>query len=327
MVPGWNVYGNNSDTSEVSGHGTMVAGQAAASSDNGVGIASVCWGCEIMPIRVSDDYGYASLSDIASGLNWAADHGAKVANISYKASDSSTVSRSASYFQQKGGVVTVAAGNDGTFDNNADDPYMLTVGATDQTDTVFSWSSYGNNQDLTAPGTAYTTKKGGGYIVGTGTSTAAPIVAGAAALVFSTNPSLTPAQVQNILKQSADDLGAPGWDQIYGYGRVNVARALNMALGSSGYVDALPPTVSITSPTTGARVSGTVSVMLNAADNVGVAKAALYVDGALLTTSTTAPFTAKWSTRKAKAGMHTLQSIAYDAAGNAGASTQVTVYK
>jgi thermitase len=327
MTPGWNIYDNNSDTHDVHGHGTAVAGIAAASSNNGVGIASVCWNCRIMPVRISDDYGLATYSDIASGLVWAADHGARVANISYNATDSSTVSRSASYFQKKGGVVTVASGNSGTYDNTQDNPCVLTVGATDSTDTLYSWSNTGSNLDLVAPGFVYSTMVGGGYTVGQGTSMAAPLVAGAAALIFSVNPNTTPSQVQDILKQSADDLGTTGWDPVYGYGRLNIAQAVNMALALASPSDLIPPNDTITSPTQGQIVSSSVSVLVNVTDNVGVVRVDLYVDGVLYGSSASSPFTIKWSTRKAASGAHTLQSRAYDAAGNVGASSTLTVYK
>jgi thermitase len=326
MVPGWNIYNNNSDTHDVHGHGTAVAGTAAASGNNGVGVASVCWGCRIMPVRISDNYGLATYSDIANGLVWAADHGARVANISYNVTDSSTVSRSASYFQKKGGVVTVASGNNGMFDSSSDNPYVLTVGATDSADSLYSWSNTGNNVDLVAPGFVYSTMVGGGYTVGQGTSVAAPIVAGAAGLLFSLDPSLTPAQVQDILRQTADDLGTPGWDPSYGYGRVNLARAVNGVV-IARTTDSTPPSDTITAPTSGQSVSNTVSVLVNATDNVGVVRVELYVDGTLSGTSASAPFTVKWSTRKLATGAHTLQSKAYDAAGNAGASSTLTVYK
>jgi thermitase len=328
MVPGWNIYNNNSDTHDVHGHGTAIAGTAAASGNNGVGVASVCWGCRIMPVRISDNYGLATYSDIASGLAWAADHGARVANISYNVTDSSTVSRSASYFQKKGGVVTVASGNSGIFDSTSDNPYVLTVGATDSTDTIYSMSNTGNNLDLVAPGFVYTTMVGGGYTVAQGTSAAAPLVAGAAGLLFSLYPSLTPTQVQDILRQSADDLGTSGWDPSYGYGRANLARAVNLAAASANPpTDSTPPVDTIIAPTQGQNVSNTVSVLISATDNVGVTKVELYVDGVLNGTSATAPFTIKWATRKVKPGMHTLKSKAYDAAGNAGASSPLTVYK
>src|SRR5215213_6159194 len=122
LVPGWNIYNNNSNTSDAGGHGTAVAGTAAAASNNGVGVTSVCWNCMIMPIRTTDNSGFATYSAIASGLNWAADHGARVANISYSVSESSTVTSSAKYFQGKGGVVTSSAGNAATFSNASDNP-------------------------------------------------------------------------------------------------------------------------------------------------------------------------------------------------------------
>jgi subtilisin family serine protease len=84
MVPGWNVVDDNVDTEDVNGHGTIVAGQAAAATDNGIGIASVAWDCGIMPVRVAYANGWASGSSIAEGLVWAADNGARVANVSFE---------------------------------------------------------------------------------------------------------------------------------------------------------------------------------------------------------------------------------------------------
>src|SRR6185369_8180687 len=179
------------------------------------------------------------------------------ANISYSPiTDSSTVTSAAKYLQSKGGVVTSSAGNTGTFVSTPDSPYILTVSATDANDVLSSSSSTGNNVDLSAPGISIrTTARGGTYAAVSGTSFSAPIVAGVAALVMTANPSLTPAQVQDILKQSADDLGASGWDASYGWGRVNATRAVAMAGGSSN-VDSTPPVVSITSPVAGATMAG-----------------------------------------------------------------------
>jgi subtilisin family serine protease len=342
LIAGWNVYNNNADTADVHGHGTNVAGTVAARTNNALGVASLCWNCRLMPIRISDASGYATYSDTATGLTWAADHGAKIANISYIVSDSSTVATAAKYFQGKGGVVTVSAGNYSTFDSANDNPYMLTVSATDINDLHSDFSNYGNNIDLSAPEGVYTTARGGGYAYAGGTSFSAPIVAGVAALVWSVNPSLTPTQVQNIVKESADDLGAPGWDIYFGSGRVNAARAVAMAGGAPSpspsptaspspsptpSPDTTPPTVAIISPINGATVSGNASVYVNASDNVAVTRVELYVDGKLNVSSTTAPFTLKWNTRKATAGMHVLQCRAYDAAGNTGTSAQVSAYK
>ena len=327
MVAGWNVYNNDSDTSDVIGHGTAVAGAAAASSNNGLGIASVAWECRIMPIRISDPSGYASYSAMANGLTWAAEHGARVANISYNVSGSATVSSAAKYFQGKGGVVVAAAGNEGAFAKTAEDPYILRVGATDSSDVLYSWSNTGNNLDLVAPGNASVTMRGGGYGGGGGTSFSSPLVAGGAALILSANPFLAPSAVQDILRQSADDLGPTGWDSSYGFGRLNLERAVLMVSTTAGSSDSTPPTVSIVSPNEGSTVSGAVSVAQSVTDNVGVVRVDLYVDGAMYGSATTAPFSIKWNSRRAAQGSHELQSRAYDAAGNIGVSNPLTVYK
>src|SRR5262249_39732123 len=155
---------NNSDTHDVYGHGTPVAGTAAASSNNGAGVASVTWNCRIMPVRISDTTGYAYYSTTASALTWAADHRARVANLSYEMSTSGTVTSAAQYFQSKGGVVTMSAGNYSTFVSAADNPYVLTVSATDSNDLLTTFSNYGNIIDLAAPGVGiYSTDNGGGY--------------------------------------------------------------------------------------------------------------------------------------------------------------------
>jgi len=324
MVAGWNINDNNSDTRDVTGHGTLVAGTAAASSNNAVGVASVAWGCRIMPVRISDSTGSATFSNMASGLTWAADHGARVANLSFRASTSSAVTSAAQYFQNRGGVVTVAAGNEAVFEPALDNPYELTVSGSDPNDLLYGWSNTGNNIDLAAPGSAYSTTRGGGYSSVSGTSIAAPIVAGVAALVISNNPNLTGQEVQDTLKQSADDLGTPGWDSSYGWGRVNAERALSGGGGGGG--DSTPPNVSFLSPSAGATVSSTLSVQVDAADNVGVASVTVSVDGASLGSDSTAPYTFTWDTKSSLNGSHTLVATAQDAAGNKStASMSVTV--
>jgi subtilisin family serine protease len=328
IVPGRNIYDNNDDTRDVNGHGTPVAGVAGAASNNGIGVASVAWGCGIMPVRISDMDGNAALSTIASGLSWAADHGARVANVSYRITGSKTVTSAAKYFQSKGGVVVSAAGNNSMQETGPDDPYVVTVGATDPQDVLYYYSNYGGNVDLVAPGNNTTTLIGGLYGAGGGTSFASPVVAGVAALIMSANPSLTPAQVTDILKQSTDDLGAAGWDNTYASGRVNAAKAVSAALATRGGQDTTAPSVNITSPQGGQQLTGqSTSVQVSASDNVRVVKNELYVDGVLAATSTTAPFTIKWTTRKATAGAHALQCKAYDAAGNAATSSAITVFK
>jgi hypothetical protein len=165
---------------------------------------------------------------------------------------------------------------------------------------------------------------GAAYGTSSGTSLASPVAAGVLALVFGANPTLTASQAQGILLASADDLGAAGWDPYFGSGRVNAYRAVQAALGVTS-TDTTPPTDSILSPSSGTTVAATVSVAVSASDNVGVTKVELYIDGALKGTSSTAPFTFNWDTTSVADGGHTLSSKAYDAANNAGASTQVAV--
>jgi thermitase len=233
LVPGWNIYGNNSNTADVTGHGTSVAGVAAANTNNIYGVAGVCWACMIMPIRVSDTTGAVTASNVAMGINWAADHGAKVANVSYAVTGNSTISSAAQYLQSKGGVLTSSSGDNGAFYSTPDDPYILTIGGTDPNDVIYSWSATGNDIDLVAPGCSYTTLSSISYNWGCGTSYSAPIVAGVAGLMLSVNPNLTPTQITNILKQTAVDLGAPGCDTTYGCGRVNALAAVTAALGNN----------------------------------------------------------------------------------------------
>jgi len=326
LVPGWNFYDNNANTSDVTGHGTGVAGQACAAGNNGVGIAAPAWACKIMPIRIADAYGYTSDSMIAAGLTYAADHGARVANASFAIQgSSSTLSSAAQYFQSKGGVVTGSAGNDATFDSTPDDPYILRISAADSSDLLASFSSTGNNIDLCAPGVnIVTTTKGGGYGYGTGTSASAPLVAGVAALMISVNPNLTASQVQQILKESADDLGAPGWDSSFGWGRINAARAVQAA-ASASTSDTTAPTASITAPAAGATVSGVVTVNVSASDNVAVTRVDFYVNNALAGTTSTTPASFAWDTRALSDGAYNLVAKAYDTAGNVGPSPTVTV--
>jgi hypothetical protein len=317
LVAGWNFYNDNSNTSDVYGHGTQVAGAAAAAGNNSVGIASVAWGCKIMPLRVSSTTGSASVYTMATALTWAADHGARVANISYAASGSPSIASAAQYFQSRGGVVTISAGNSSGVDTNPDNPYALTVGATTSSDTLASFSTTGECIDVAAPGAGvYSTVRGGGYGSVSGTSFSAPIVAGLAGLVISVNPALNGAQVQDIIKRSADDLGDAGRDTQFGWGRVNAARALEMAASETGSGDTQAPNVSILSPATGATVSGTVSLQASATDDTTVASVSFSIDGTSLGTVSQSPYTLSWDSLKVANGSHVLMVTAVDGAGN-----------
>src|SRR5689334_10880976 len=327
LVPGWNVYNNNSNTNDVNGHGTAVAGAIAAVGNNGIGDVGVAYHARIMPIRMTDASCNTTLSIVANALTWAADHGADVANISYSnLYKSSTVISAATYLRNKGGETVVSANNGGINEGTANTPSMIVVSATDQNNALASFSSWGPMVDLAAPGVQVgTTLWNSGYGWGTGTSFATPIVAGTVALVMSANPSLTPSQIENALFSTATNLGAAGYDIYFGYGLVNAAGAVAAAVNTTTPPpDTTPPSVAITSPLSGA-VSGIVPVSVSAADNIGVVKVELYVGGSLLASDSSSPWSFSWDTTKTADGTYALCAKAYDGAGNATASQTVNV--
>jgi thermitase len=323
-VPGWNTYDNNADTSDVYGHGTMVAGVVGAVSNNGIGVTSIAWDTLIMPVRISRPDGYAYISDIAEGIAWAADNGAQVANISYDVSGSLTVQNAAVYMQERCGVVVVASGNRGGDRGFVPSTALIFVGATDSNDVRALFSSYGEYLDLVAPGLGiYTTRLGSGYATPAGTSFSSPVVAAVAALMISVNPDLGPVQIDTILKETADDLGEEGDDIYYGAGRVNASAAV-LAAWESENPDNEVPMVAIVSPADG-TVSGVVRIDVSASDDVGVTQVELYVDGQIMGTEISEPFVFNWDSTTVHDGEATLSAYAYDAAGNEGFASPVTL--
>ncbi len=330
LVSGWNVVSNNSDTSPVDNHGTWVAGVVGAANNNSIGVASTGWNTSVMPVRITNTAGYAYWSDVANGIVWAADHGAKVANVSYDLASScgaTAMDSAAQYFRNKGGVVVGSAGNDSLNVNCAADPYWIIVSATDSNDALPSWSNYGSFIDIAAPGTyIYTTAVGGGYAQVQGTSFSSPITAGVVALMMAANPNLTPSQYESLLEQAADNTsGGPLPSPYFGWGRVNAANAV---LKASQYVasDTTPPTTAVVSPTNGSTLAGTQVVSVSATDNVGVAKVEFYANNQLVGTSTLGPsYQFAWDTTTVADGNVPLYTYAYDSAGNRGASTINTV--
>ncbi|QHN50240.1 hypothetical protein EPB69_14160 [Geobacillus stearothermophilus] len=209
-------------------HGTHVAGIIAASI-NKKGVVGVAPNVKIMPVNVFEGDGATSY-DVAYGIVYAVDHGANVINLSL-GSYSATVyeAEAVQYAVSKGVVLVAAAGNDDTYFPvypAAFDP-VIAVSATDSSDWITDFSNYGDYIDLAAPGVnIYSTFPGSSYYGLHGTSMAAPIVSGTAALVLSKNPLLTRGEVENILRKSTVDLGGKGWDVFYGYGRVDAYKAV-----------------------------------------------------------------------------------------------------
>lgn len=327
LVPGFNAADGTANTRDIHGHGTKTAGTAAASGNNGIGVAGVAFAAPIMPIKGCRDDGYCYYSSVASGILWAVDHGARVVNLSIGGvAASSTITSAAQYARSKGAVVVAAAGNCGCFDATPENPSIVSVSATDAVDALASWSSTGNYVELAAPGVGiYTTTLGGGYGAPSGTSFASPIVAGVAALMMAVNPALGAGDVETLLKSTAIDLGPSGWDPQYGWGRVDAFRAVTAAAAAAGSPDTTPPTVAITAPTDGASLSGAVTVAVTATDSGGVVRTELYVDGALYASDVAAPYEFFLDTSRLANGSHLLVARAVDSAGNVGTSPPISV--
>jgi thermitase len=331
LIPGWNFLTKTSNTSDTgcnTGHGTAVSGAAGAATNNLTGVAGVAWANTIMPLVVTSSSCYAYYSDMASAITYAVDHGVRIINISITGSSaSSTLQSAVDYAWSKNAVIFAAAGN-----SSSSSPmypaacnHVLAISATEPTDTLATFSNYGSWVDLSAPGDMIlTTQMGGTYGNWWGTSLASPIAAGVGALALSANPSLTNAQLVTLLETNSDDLGSAGFDQYYGYGRVNAYKAVLAAKSMISSADTTPPTVSISAPSASATVAGTVSVLGTATDNVGVIKIELDVDGAAVATATSSPFSFSWNSATVSNGSHSITVKAYDAASNIG-SALVTI--
>jgi thermitase len=229
-LPGYNVLSPGDAPLDDNGHGTHVAGIAAAATNNGIGIAGTSWGAQIMPVKVLNASASGTYANVASGIIWAVDNGAQVINLSLGGSAYSAVLESAVGYAYNRGVVLVASsGNAGssTILYPARFHQVIAVGATDSNNERSAFSNFGDGMELVAPGVAiYSTELGGGYSYRSGTSMAAPFVSGLAAILIGMPGNYNASWVRNQLATSALDLGAPGWDVEYGYGLVQADAAL-----------------------------------------------------------------------------------------------------
>jgi subtilisin family serine protease len=216
------------------GHGSHVSGTAAAETNNSIGVAGLSWGARIMPVKVLDENGEGFYSDVIEGIVYAAYNGAKIINLSLGGEERSDAMQDAvNYAHSQGALLIAATGNDGgEVLYPAACENVLAVAATDENDNRPIFSNYGPEVDVAAPGVEiYSTWPWrNGYWTLSGTSMAAPHVSGLAALVWSVCPGYTPGQVEQIIKQSADDVNSntyPGEDDYLGWGRINAYRAVS----------------------------------------------------------------------------------------------------
>jgi subtilisin family serine protease len=232
ILPGLNVIAGNADARDdsVISHGTMVAGIAAATTNNGIGIAGMAWDTSVLPVKALSAQGTGTDFQIANGIVWAVDHGAKVVNLSLGGPAPGTMlCDSVSYAREHGAVVVAAAGNSRTDTPMypAACPGTVAVSATGASGAFAYFSNFGPWISLAAPGIGITsTRNGDVYGAESGTSLAAPIVSGVAALVAAQHPDWNPDQIAAQLEQTAQDRGPVGLDQYYGYGLLDAYAAL-----------------------------------------------------------------------------------------------------
>lgn len=248
---GYDFINDDPDPIDDHGHGTIVAGIAAAETNNGEGIAGVAWNCKILPIKIVDNTGWTDVSTEVDGINWAILNGADVINLSLGGPGVSQSEQDAIRAAYTNGIVVVAAaGNDGAATYYpAAYPECMAVAATNSDDERVTFlntagdpwpawqSNYGPEIDVAAPGdwvissfpTDLTPPLFDPYIFSSGTSLSTPHVAGLAALIRSIKPELSAEDIMDVIRYTADDVNSTnyaGRDDFIGYGRINMERAL-----------------------------------------------------------------------------------------------------
>lgn len=299
------VSGTTNGTDD-NGHGTMTAGVVAA-LDNDFGVVGVAPGAALYAVKVLNSGGSGLMDVILSGIQWALDNNMQVINMSFGSSMSfpSTIEDALNNAYNAGIVIVAGAGNGGSAGgsgNNIWNPArynsVIAVGGTDETDARDSSSSTGYKLEVMAPGVnIYSTAVGGGYTYLTGTSIASPHAAGVAALLIKSGITNN-VDVRHRLRDSAQDLGAAGWDSQYGKGLINA---------NSANTFSEPPDRS--APVTSISLNGTqgnngwyrsdVAVTLSAADNAsgsGVSATKYSLDSGATWLTYSSPFTASGST-------------------------------
>jgi len=309
-VYGYDFIYDDSDPMDVYGHGSHTAGTIAAAGNNNIGVIGVAPQAKLMALKGLSDSGSGPFNKIALAIQYAADNGAQVLNNSYGGTGySQLLNEVFNYAHSRGCVSIAAAGNDNAnvaFKTPANIDVVIAVAASNQNDEKCSFSNYGDLIDLSAPGGGIENELGGGnrdrcnilstmpddcvlaeyselkvsngYYRLAGTSMACPHVAGVAALLVSLNPLAPPEEIRNMLRMSADDIGEPGKDSYFGFGRLNAYRAST----SMGRISLL-----IDAPVHKAFIKGNIDIMGSAYAEYGFEEYKLFYASKEESTNTT----------------------------------------
>jgi subtilisin family serine protease len=237
VMAGYDFVNDDADPADDNGHGTHVAGIAAAQTDNATGVAGVSWGARVMPVKVLNAAAVGTYANVAQGIIWAVDNGAAIVNLSLGgAAESEALADAVDYADARGVLVVAAAGNTGspTVLFPARLPKVVAVAATDEANARAALSNYGPEIDVAAPGIAiYSTDLGGSYGDRSGTSMATAFVSGLAALIAGEIDSGDPDAVRDAIEDTALDIAPAGRDDFTGYGLIQADAALDEALTSN----------------------------------------------------------------------------------------------
>ena len=326
-VRGWDFVNSDSDPVDDNGHGTHCSGIAAAETDNGVGVAGVCWNCAIMPLKGLNEAGSGASSDLAIGIQYAADNGADIISMSWGSySYSNLIKDVIGYAYVQGVVLVGAAGNDNTISKCYPASYdnVIAVSATDSNDDKASFSNYGSWIDIAAPGVSiYSTMPTYQVYLNTqygipqnysdlsGTSMSCPFVAGLAGLILS-KTNFSQEEVRTILRSTIDNISP---NKYIGIGRIN---AYNAILRSS------TPIANLNSSLDDATVGGTINITGTAKGSTFMNYSVYYGEGVYPTnwmeisnssSQVNDSILVSWDTNSVNDGTYTIRLVIYDMTG------------
>lgn len=239
---GYSIYNKNTDLTDLNGHGTQVAGVLGAVGCNGTKSAGVVWDANILPVKISESSA-VTVANVSQGIRYAADHGARIINLSLSfPSDSTTLRSAVDYAYNKGCLLVAATGNNGTAKVSYPAAYdnVLGVGGTSNGTSKTDMANYGNGLDVLANWTWYTTTARGGVYAAGGTSIAAPQVSGLAALAWELAPQLTNARLMQLIRDNTNR-GDGVWDSQTGYGTIDMGKTLEAARVLGGGAPVIRP--------------------------------------------------------------------------------------